>query len=92
MTTSPMNSVIAGPEVSVNETPYPVTSISSTRSRSDLAPGDHQALAVQLEREISCLQRQLDRLRCFESHVDGITCRTYEDMISTRRIKLSELG
>ena len=48
-------------------------------------------LKSQLEREIFCLERQLDRLKIFDNCQDNPTCRTYEDMIFSRRELLSGL-
>lgn len=53
---------------------------------------DSTALIRRIEREISCLQRQLERLVTFEGNVDKRTQDTYSEMISTRKEILSNLG
>ncbi len=45
----------------------------------------------QLVREITCLERQLERLRIRDEFLDFNTLRTYEDMISSRRDMLDNL-
>lgn len=52
---------------------------------------DSAALIRRLEREISCLDRQLERLITLDGHVDKRTQDTYAEMISTRRTMLAEL-
>jgi len=52
---------------------------------------DNSALVLQLEREITCLNRQLSRLKLLDGCLDRRTQTTYEDMISSRREMLSEL-
>lgn len=52
---------------------------------------DSISLKLQLEREISCLVKQLDRLKYMEGYHDTATVRTYEEMISARRDMLGEL-
>lgn len=53
---------------------------------------DNNALVSQLEREILCLERQLDRLRLLDDRMDRRTLITYEEMISSRKAMLSELS
>ncbi len=53
---------------------------------------DNGALVNQLNREISCLQRQLDRLKLLDGNLDGRTLETYQEMISSRRKMLSEMS
>lgn len=53
---------------------------------------DSCALICQLNREITCLQRQLDRLLLLDGHLDSRTLDTYREMITTRREMLVELG
>lgn len=53
---------------------------------------ENNVLRKQLEREIACLERQLDRLKYLEGRLDDITLRTYEDMIHSRRDMLAELS
>lgn len=48
-------------------------------------------LRAQLEREISCLVKQLERLKYFDGYLDNSTIKTYEDMISSRKDMLGEL-
>ncbi len=45
----------------------------------------------QLQREISCLEFQLERLRRREDCLDLTTLSTYEEMIRTRRNMLVDL-
>ncbi|MFL0800207.1 MAG: hypothetical protein K6L81_09895 [Agarilytica sp.] len=49
-------------------------------------------LIRRLEREISCLERQLERLFMLDGHIDKRTQDTYSEMISSRKDMLSELG
>jgi len=53
---------------------------------------DSSALICQLEREITCLERQLDRLRLLNRDLDRRTEETYQDMIINRKEMLSQLG
>lgn len=48
-------------------------------------------LKKQLEREINCLERQLERIRVKEEFAEVETLSTYEDMIESRRKMLSNL-
>ena len=43
----------------------------------------------QLERELVCLERQLERLRRFTGEVDTRTYDTYTEMISSRQQRLA---
>lgn len=52
---------------------------------------DSGAVKKQLMREITCLERQLDRLRHRDVSWDIASFQTYEDMISTRRSMLRSL-
>jgi len=45
----------------------------------------------QLVREITCLERQLERLRLRDELLDLTTLQTYEEMISSRRDMLDSL-
>ncbi|WP_045856014.1 hypothetical protein [Teredinibacter purpureus] len=45
----------------------------------------------QLVREITCLERQLERLRIRDELLDLSTLQTYEEMISSRREMLDNL-
>ena len=53
---------------------------------------DSGALRRQLEREITCLERQLGRLKCLDGRLDKYTLKTYQEMISSRKIMLTELN
>ncbi len=53
---------------------------------------DRGALIRRLEREISCLERQLERLVMLDGNVDKRTQDTYTEMISSRKDMLSDLG
>lgn len=53
---------------------------------------DNSALIRRVQREISCLERQLERLVTFEDNVDKRTQDTYSEMISTRKEILTNLG
>ncbi len=48
-------------------------------------------LKQQLVREISCLERQLERVRMRDQFADDSTLTTYEDMIDSRRKMLNNL-
>ncbi len=52
---------------------------------------DSVSLKAQLEREINCLLKQLERLQYIDGYLDASTVKTYEDMISDRRDMLGEL-
>lgn len=52
---------------------------------------DSSALILQLEREIMCLNRQLNRLRVLDGYLDRRTEETYRDMINVRQEMLNEL-
>ncbi|VUD67518.1 hypothetical protein TDB9533_03833 [Thalassocella blandensis] len=52
---------------------------------------DGVSLKAQLEREISCLVKQLERLKYLDGYLDNSTIKTYEDMISSRKDMLGEL-
>lgn len=52
---------------------------------------DTTLLRKQLQREISCLEMQLDRLQRRDEFLDIITQQTYEEMISSRRDMLLSL-
>lgn len=45
----------------------------------------------QLIREISCLKRQLERLRLRPDLLDAVTIKTYEEMILSREAALQNL-
>lgn len=54
--------------------------------------GDTSILKRQLMREITCLERQLERIRTRDELNNGSgTVRTYEDMIQSRRKMLYNL-
>ncbi len=44
-----------------------------------------QVQKKQLERELICLERQLERLKKFDGKVDAVTFETYQEMIDTRQ-------
>lgn len=48
-------------------------------------------LKQQLVREITCLERQLERIRTRDALADGTTLSTYEEMIESRRKMLHNL-
>jgi len=48
-------------------------------------------LRQQLVREITCLERQLERLRLRDELLDMSTLQTYEEMISSRKVMLENL-
>lgn len=48
-------------------------------------------LKQQLVREITCLERQLERIRTREALADSNTLSTYEEMIESRRKMLHNL-
>lgn len=57
--------------------------------------GDHEndtsILKQQLVREITCLERQLERIRMRDQFADDTTLQTYEEMIESRRKMLYNL-
>lgn len=53
--------------------------------------GESSILKQQLVREISCLERQLERVRVRDEFADDSTLTTYEDMIESRRKMLHNL-
>ncbi len=55
-------------------------------------PRDSSALIRRLEREITCLERQLERLVMLDGTIDKRTNDTYQEMIVSRREMLSDLG
>ncbi len=55
-------------------------------------PRDSNSLIRRLEREITCLERQLERLVMLDGTLDKRTHDTYQDMIVSRREMLSDLG
>jgi hypothetical protein len=52
---------------------------------------DTSILKQQLVREITCLERQLERIRMRDQFADNATLQTYEDMIESRRKMLYNL-
>lgn len=48
-------------------------------------------LKQQLEREITCLERQLERIRIKDEYAEYTTMQTYEEMIESRRKMLHNL-
>lgn len=52
---------------------------------------DTKIVRYRLQREISCLQMQLERLRRRGDILDLVTLQTYEEMISSRREMLDSL-
>lgn len=52
---------------------------------------DTSILKQQLVREITCLERQLERIRMREDFTDDHIFQTYEDMIESRRKMLHNL-
>lgn len=48
-------------------------------------------LKQQLVREITCLERQLERVRARDALIDNATLNTYEEMIESRRKMLHNL-
>lgn len=51
-----------------------------------------RAFIKQLEREILYLERQLSRLQIVNSNLDNKTFSTYQEMISSRKDMLNDLG
>ena len=62
---------------------------SAIQQRSD-EPGATM-LKRQLVREISCLERQLERVRTHDEFADFATLQTYEEMIESRRRMLRNM-
>ncbi|MFL0811387.1 MAG: hypothetical protein K6L76_13295 [Agarilytica sp.] len=56
------------------------------------AAQDGGSLIIKLEREIACLERQLERLVMLDGSIDQRTQNTYSEMISSRRDILTDLG
>jgi hypothetical protein len=54
--------------------------------------GETAVLRQQLVREISCLERQLERVRCRSETKVETTLHTYESMIEVRRRLLYDLA
>jgi hypothetical protein len=52
---------------------------------------DTSILKQQLVREITCLERQLERIRMRAQFADEVTLQTYEEMIESRRKMLYNL-
>ena len=52
---------------------------------------DTSILKQQLVREITCLERQLERIRMRDQFADDATLQTYEEMIESRRKMLYNL-
>lgn len=52
---------------------------------------DSSMLKQQLVREITCLERQLERVRLRDEFADDATLQTYEEMIESRRKMLHNL-
>ena len=52
---------------------------------------DSSVLKQQLMREITCLERQLERVRSRDEFAEYSTVQTYEEMIESRRRMLSNL-
>lgn len=52
---------------------------------------DTSILKQQLVREITCLERQLERIRVRDQYADDVTLQTYEEMIESRRKMLHNL-
>lgn len=52
---------------------------------------DTSILKQQLVREITCLERQLERIRMRDQFADEVTLQTYEEMIESRRKMLYNL-
>ena len=48
-------------------------------------------LKQQLVREITCLERQLERVKDKENYLEGDTLTTYQEMIDARRKMLHNL-
>jgi len=54
--------------------------------------GERLKIKKRLVREISCLERQLSRLRHHIGKGEGLTLNTYEEMIEARQEMLDSLG
>lgn len=52
---------------------------------------DTSILKQQLVREITCLERQLERILMRDQFADEVTLQTYEEMIESRRKMLYNL-
>ena len=52
---------------------------------------DTRLLRKQLEREINCLELQLERLNKNGIHIDNVTAQTYSEMITWRLAMLESL-
>lgn len=52
---------------------------------------ENSFLKQQLVREITCLERQLERVRLRQDFADETTLQTYEEMIESRRKMLHNL-
>lgn len=63
---------------------------SQTNLRSSGA-SDTSMLKQQLEKEVTCLVRQLDRVRTNDEHTDCATLKNFESMIESRRKMLHNL-
>ncbi len=56
-----------------------------------LQSSDSSMLKQQLEKEVMCLVRQLDRVRTDETYADCATLKSFETMIASRRKMLHNL-
>ncbi|ACR12039.1 hypothetical protein [Teredinibacter turnerae] len=56
-----------------------------------VAYNNTSVMRQQLIREITCLERQLERLRLRDEMLDFATLQTYEEMISSRKELLDSL-
>lgn len=65
--------------------------IAKRKSVSRIEASEASMLKEQLLREISRLERQLERIRARAEFADEATLRTYEDMIESRRRMLQNL-
>ena len=55
------------------------------------AQEDSHVLRKQLMREITCLERQVSRIKMRPDTMTSTTVKTYEDMIATRKSLLAEV-
>ena len=62
-----------------------------SRSTMPFRANDTGLIRRQLQREISCLERQLERIRRVEEFRDLVTLQTYEEMINSRKEMLADL-
>lgn len=62
-----------------------------TNSHPDMHFQETSILKQQLVREITCLERQLERIRMRDANTDETTLVTYEEMIECRRKMLHNL-